>query len=393
MNACVKNQRLVVALSGRVDSTNYRQVEDEIRQAMAEYPGLPLTLDAEALSYISSSGLRVIMKLVKDGCSDLTVQNASAEVYDVFHITGISTVVNVEKRMRRVDVTGCPVIGEGAFGTVYRLDGDTIVKVYRNGEDSLPIIRQETARARQAFILGVPTAIPFDIVRVGDEYGSVFEMIDAQNCNDIVRADPAALDDLIPRYAALIKQLHSIEIEPGQLPQTRDIYLEHLSAFAPCLDADTVARLTRLLKAMPQDLHLVHGDIQMKNLMLSSGVFTLIDMDKISAGNPGFEFASLYACYVAFNEHDPDNAMQFFGIDAATTTRIYRDTLRAYLGGADEDALRLAERKVQVAGYLRFLTILMLEMKDDHSPLKETRVRCAAERLRTLAFQVEDLLL
>ena len=196
-----------------------------------------------------------------------------------------------------------------------------------------------------------------------------------------------------PRSAALLKQLHSLKIEPGQLPETRDIWLENLSAFGPCLDADTLARLTELLKAMPQDLHLVHGDIQMKNLMLSSGVFTLIDMDKISAGNPVFEFASLYACYVAFNEHDPDNAMKFFGIDTATTTRIYRDTLRAYLGGADEDALRLADRKVQVAGYLRFLTILMLEMADDHSPLKETRVRCAAERLRTLAFQVEDLLL
>ena len=358
---------------------------------MAAQPGLPLTLDAEGLDYISSSGLRVLMRLAKELGGDLSVTNVSPEMSDVFHITGMDTVLNVEKRMRRVDIAGCPVLGQGAFGTVYRLDGDTIVKVYRGGEAALPIIRQETARARQAFVSGVPTAIPFDIVRVGDEYGSVFEMIDAQNCNDIVLANPAALDDLLPRYAGFLKRLHSLEAAPGQLPETRDVWLENLAKFAPCLDPATYERLAELLRAMPRDLHLVHGDIQMKNVMLSSGEFTLIDMDKLSTGNPAFEFGPLYATYVAFNEDNPDNARQFLGIDRETAEKTFYGTLRAYLGGMDEAAYAAAEQKARVLGYLRFLTILAVEMADVHTPLKELQVRHAAEHLKALAFQVEDL--
>lgn len=157
-----------------------------------------MRLDAAGVDYISSTGLRVLLRLVKSGQADLTVCNASPGIYDVYEITGMTSLMKVQKRMREVRVDGCEVIGRGAYGTVYRLDSDTIVKVYRNGEASLPVIEAETARARQAFVSGVPTAIPFDIVRVGDQYGSVFEMIDARNCNDLASGEPGALDDLTP---------------------------------------------------------------------------------------------------------------------------------------------------------------------------------------------------
>ena len=41
--------------------------------------------------------------------------------------------------LREVSVDGCPVIGRGYYGTVYRLDADTIVKVYAS-PDSIPLI-------------------------------------------------------------------------------------------------------------------------------------------------------------------------------------------------------------------------------------------------------------
>lgn len=391
MHSHVENGRLVIALEGRIDAENSEARELEIRQAMEQNPGLPLTLDADALKYISSSGLRVLVKLVKGGQSDLTIRNASPEIYDIFDVTGLTTMINVQKRMRRIDVEGCPIIGEGAFGTVYRLNGDTVVKVFRDGEASLPIIEAETAKAREAFISGVPTAIPFDIVRVGDQYGSVFEMIDAQNCNELVVGDPAALDDLIPRYAAFLKAMHGMEVKPGRLDAARDRFLENLEAYAPVLDGETDARLKALLQAMPEDRHLIHGDAHLKNIMISSGEIIVIDMDHICTGNPAFEFASLFATYVAFSEDDPDDMRVFMGLDCETAEKIYRDTLRNYLGEVEAAMFETIERKIEVLGYMRFLTILAIENRDSKSPLKDLQIRHAAEHLRELAFQVDEL--
>lgn len=118
----------------------------------------------------------------------------------------MNTLFDVQKQKRRLSVEGCEIIGKGTFGTVYRLDDDTVVKVFADGEASLPMIEWEKERARAAFLLGIPTAIPFDIVQVGDQYGAVYEMIRARNCIDLVREDPASLDWLIPKFAELIKR-------------------------------------------------------------------------------------------------------------------------------------------------------------------------------------------
>ena len=75
--------------------------------------------------------------------------------------------------MRSISLEGCSPIGSGAKATVYRWKPDTIVKVYHNGGDPA-LIRQEQALSRLAFVNGLPTAISFDIVRVGSSYASMF---------------------------------------------------------------------------------------------------------------------------------------------------------------------------------------------------------------------------
>jgi hypothetical protein len=55
------------------------------------------------------------------------------------------------------------VLGAGGHGKVLRLNDDTIVKLYYAG-DSLEDIKREQSYAKKAFVMGIPTAIPFDIV-------------------------------------------------------------------------------------------------------------------------------------------------------------------------------------------------------------------------------------
>ena len=171
--------RLVISLEGRIDSSNSKETEAEIKRILEENAGKEFLLDAGDLEHISSAGLRVLLELHKNSGTGITIRNVSMEIYEILDVTGFTTFMKVKKKPRAVSVEGCPVIGKGAVGEVYRLDADTIVKVYEN-EYYLPMIENEQVRARQAFLKGIPTAIPFDIVKVGDRYGSVFEMIKAK---------------------------------------------------------------------------------------------------------------------------------------------------------------------------------------------------------------------
>ena len=175
---------LTLFLEGRIDSSNANEIEIGIKAAMEDEVFTKLVLDAEELQYISSAGLRIILKLRKS-CPDMRMINVSAEVYDILEMTGFTEIIPVEKAYRVFDVSDCEVVGEGANGKVYRVDKDTIVKVYKNA-DSLEDIKRERELSRTAFVLGIPTAIPYDVVRVGDTFGSVFELLNAQSFAELL---------------------------------------------------------------------------------------------------------------------------------------------------------------------------------------------------------------
>ena len=391
MKAYEEDGRLVLCLEGSVNAENAARVDAEIRRETASHPNLPVCLDADDLTFISSSGLRILLRLRHELPQQIMLRNASPEVYSVFEVTGFTDLMEIRRKPREITVDGCAIIGRGAFGTVYRLDGDTIVKVYRSGEKALPMIEEEREAARKAFLRGVPTAIPFDTVRVGSQYGAVFEMINAASCNDLIVREPERISEIIPRFAAFLRSLHALKANPGELPDARNRYVDYLKRVSQVLKEGVSRRLEALIRSMPEDLHLLHGDAHLKNVMDSDGTLMLIDMDTLCTGNPVFEFAGLFTSYMAFIEDDPGNALEFHGIDWQTTTRIYRETLDCYLRHPDAAALREADNRIQVLGYLRFLYVLIVEQEAVGGELKQRRIQHAAEHLDELVPIVREL--
>lgn len=223
VKGAMKNGIYVIYLSGHIDSGNAAQAEETINQLKEEAGGVGVMVDAEALEYISSAGLRVILRLRKE-YPDLKIINVSPEVYEIFDMTGFTDMITIEKAYRKISVDGCEVIGQGANGLVYRLDPDTIIKVYRN-PDSLPDIQRERELARKAFVLGIPTAIPYDVVKVGDGYGSVFELLNAKSFAKLIAAEPENEDKYVELYVDLLKKIHSTEVKHGDMPDQREVVL------------------------------------------------------------------------------------------------------------------------------------------------------------------------
>ena len=391
MEAVMENGTTVLFPEGRVDSSNAQQFEKEIFEEVKRHPDTAPIFDFERLLYISSAGLRVLLKAARQFPEPVRVRNASEEVWQIMEMTGFTSILDVRKKMREISVDGCEIIGWGANGTVYRIDPDTIVKVY-NAPDALAMIENEQKCAKQAFLKGIPTAISYDIVKVGDRYGSVFELVKAETLNDRLIREPEKLEETIRSYADIVSQVHAITMEKGVLPDARALYLGYLDSVSDLLSGGVYSRLRELLSAMPEDFHVVHGDLHMKNVMFMDGKLILIDMDTMSTGNPVFDFAGLYVAYRAFEEDAPGNSMEFYGIPEEVCGRIWQRLLELCLCPADENELRKIEDRVRVLGYLRFIYILTI-IGNGETELREIRLRKSNERLAALLERVTELTL
>ncbi|MBQ1756972.1 MAG: anti-sigma factor antagonist, partial [Erysipelotrichaceae bacterium] len=224
VKAELKEGVMTVSVSGNVDSSNAPDTEKEIRDALGNQQFNELILDAEDLNYISSAGLRIILRLKKD-YSEFKVTNVRSEVYEILEMTGFTEMMTIEKAYRKFSVDGCEVIGQGANGTVYRYDADTIVKVY-NKYSSLDDIKREREMARKALILGIPTAIPYDVVKVGENFGSVFELLNADSFAKLLINGTYTMDEIVDMDVELIKKIHATEVKEGDMPSMKAVAVD-----------------------------------------------------------------------------------------------------------------------------------------------------------------------
>ena len=387
MESSMNNSQLTIMLDDRIDSSNAEQTADALAKLIAASPHDSIVLDAENLNYISSAGLRVLLKIRKSEPT-LKIVNVSSEVYDIFDMTGFTEMLPIEKAFRVFSVDGCKIIGQGAKGTVYRYNDDTIIKVYKN-PDSLPDIQNERALARRAFVLGIPTAISYDVVRVGSSYGSVFELLDAKSYSQLIVDDPDNFERYVSEYALLLKKIHGTAVKPDDMPDIKPFFLSWLKTAAPFLSEQSLEKLERLMRAVPDTLNMLHCDYHTNNVMSQNGETLLIDMDTLSHGHPIFELANVYITYVGFGESDPSNVENFLGIPYDTAKRVWKEFLPVYLGTQDDAVLADVENKAHLLSALR--VIRHTARRNADSPESQKAIAISRAAIEQLLEQIDTL--
>ena len=389
MNITRDGEKLIIAIEGSLETRNAPEAEKEIMDALAANKGCDVIFDLEKLEYISSAGLRVLLKTRKTSGKEVKALNVSRDVYDIFDITGFTQILEVERAAREISVDGLEVIGTGFYGTVYRLDRETIVKVY-SGEDTIPIIENEKEMAQKAFLAGIPTAISYDIVKVGENYGSVFELLDAKTFHEIAQDGDEPLEELVKRYVDLLKLVHSTKMNKGDFPSYKDRFLEYMDVIGKHLSKEEYDGVYKLLDAVEDQTTVVHGDIQMKNVMNCGDEPMLIDMETLGLGNPVFELGALYVSYQSFEEDDPDNAMSFFGMTNEMVNEIWRLIEEYYFADRTEEEKQACIARVKLAAALRFLYLLEItDLKEGE--LGEKRIAHTREHIDELLQVVDKL--
>lgn len=353
MNSKFENNVLTIFLEGNVDTSNAEQVGQDIDKIRTTYPDGAFVLDLENLKYISSAGLRQILRLKKKE-KEFKIINCSSEIYEIFDMTGFAEMMDIEKGYRKMSVEGCEVIGEGSNGIVYRINPDTIIKVYKNS-DALDDIKRERELAKTALVLGINTAIPFDVVKVGDMYGSVFELLSAKSLTKYIMSEPENKDQYIKIFADMLKEIHNTPVKPGTLPSVKETALSWVNWLKEHIPAETYDKLYKLVDAVPHVDNMLHGDYHTNNVHYANGESILIDMDTLSVGHPIFEFASIYLAYRGYGETDHSRVERFLKIDWDTAYYIWKKLLDLYFEGKDDEYKLSIENKAKVIGYTRML--------------------------------------
>jgi uncharacterized protein (TIGR02172 family) len=341
-----------VWLSGHIDSANAEEVKSELFGKIGDAAG-PVTVDASGLEYISSAGLRILLQLRKKH-AELHITDVSPEVYEIFDVTGFTQMMDVSRAYKKVSIDGCEVIGKGANGTIYRIDKDNVVKVYNNA-DALEDIQHEREVARLALILGIPTAISYDIVKVGDSYGSVFELLNARSFSKILETEPERIGWCVSEYVELLHKIHDTEVPEGKLPDMKKTALGWAKFMKDHLPEETGSKLVKLVEDVPYSNHMIHGDYHTKNVELTNDEVLLIDMDTLAVGDPVFEFASIYNALIGFYELNHDGVVEFQGFSYDTSVNFWNKVMAAYAGTDDAAVIESLSDRARIIGYTRLI--------------------------------------
>jgi len=379
---------VLITLQERIDSANAAETENTL---MEQCEGASsIVLDAQHLEYISSAGLRIFLRIRKK-CPDMRIINVSSQVYEILEMTGFTEMMTVEKAYRVVSIEGCEQIGKGAKGTVYRIDEDNVVKVY-NEANALEDIIHEGKMARMALVLGIPTAISYDVVKVGDSYGSVFELLNAKSFAGIMVNEPEKMDWCVKEYTETLKKIHSTVVPTDDLPDMKETVLKMAEFIQPHLPEEAGNKLVKLIQAVPEDNHMIHGDYHTKNIVLQQDEVLIIDMDTLSYGNPIFELGFMFNAFRGFTERDPKVIEEFQGFSAETGKQFWHKVLAAYLETQNEAKIKEVENKAGIIGYTRLLRHFILHNgpQEDIDFRKEKLVQLLQEE-DTLCFDKNTL--
>lgn len=361
-NYNVNDGVLNVALEGRLDTDASVKFDAEIAQISKSNPHECMIIDAQKLEYVASSGLRTVLKLAKTE-KNFSVENVSPHVYNVFEMTGFSRIINIRKALRKIDLDNCEKIGFGGNGAVYRISEDEIVKVNYNPL-TYAALDKELAKAKEAFLLGVPTAISFDLVDCGEgRRGVVYETIKSKSLGETIQSNPDQMEELTEKYVEQLNILHAVHTDNPVFGNAKDSYRKQVEGASKYLTEEEGKMLEQLLEVLPEGDRLTHGDAHTKNIMIQNGEMLWIDMEGMAVGHPIYDLISIAAVLNGIR-NDDQVTMGICGMDVATVLKFKECFIKKYFKTEDPQMIQKYSSMIDALRLIRAVLAISFTSKN-----------------------------
>ncbi len=355
-----KDGILRLGIEGRVNTNTAPEIETDINEILAANKFDSLILDFNDLEFISSAGIRILIKLLKT-YADLRIENTPSEVYEILEITGMTTLIPIfrkksefsveSKKMREFSVDGLEKIGAGFHGTVYRLDDETILKVI---DEMIPLenIQKERDTSQKAFLLGIPTAISYDVVKVGNQYGIIYELLNSQSYMNKLQENQDKIEELGKELGKFTRLVNNTVID-DTFDDIKQLQLAKIDRAKDIFDEDDYKMIRHLFEVIPESNTFVHGDLHPGNVLIQKDGSLYLDMafsgnSASGYGHPIFDLVSFAQPVIGAVEDHPeeDFVSEFNGLTKNQNYELLNAYLKGYFDTEDEEYIEKVKEEI-----------------------------------------------
>lgn len=331
---------LTLTLAGRLDYNAAPALEAAVQTALDGVD--TLIFDFAELTYLSSVGLRVLLSAQKamNQKGAMRIVQVSKPIMDIFDMTGFSGMMTIEPALRQITTDGYTRIGRGVTGECYKIDEETLLKLYYEHISS-DMARREKAYARAAFMVGIPTAISYDVVACGKRRGIIYEMLDAKTLSQVIVDEPDRLETNVNAFADVCRQIHTSAGDPEVFPKVKETCKDAIRTVDFLTDPQRAAIIARV-DEIPDADTCVHGDLHTSNILMQNGDPCLIDMGDFSIGDPMFDIGQVYNIF--YNSRITRISEKAVGMPADLAFRVWELFEESYFNATtDTDRARVRE--------------------------------------------------
>lgn len=197
---------------------------------------------------------------------------------------------------RTIDLGTWTKVGEGGNGSTYVNPDEpsVILKVNKPRVNTLEIVKHDYDVSKAVESTGLTTPRMLEIVRVGNGYGTISELIkNKKSLSRICHDEPSRTEEMAVLLCEQGKHLFNT-------PCPTDIFPSRKEQLLGVIDKATfVSKKNRQIirsfaESIPENDHCIHGDFQTGNIIESAGQHYWIDLDRFAHGVPMFDIGHLF---------------------------------------------------------------------------------------------------
>ena len=235
-----------------------------------------------------------------------------------------------------IDLNDYIQTGEGGTAQAYtRKDGKTLAKLYNPGFEA-DRARAEFLTARTVFEMGIPTPEPYRLVTDGKRFGAEYELIpNKRSFTRIISEEPERLQEISLTFASWAGKLHATPADTSRLRSYKQVLLQfyHEKDLVP---ETFKQRALAFLETVPEPETLLHGDLQIGNIITDGDRTLWIDVGEFSYGCPEWDLAMIWIMCHRMNAQRAEN---LFHVTPETMKAHWDIFYPAYMGTADPQVL------------------------------------------------------
>ena len=209
--------------------------------------------------------------------------------------------MKTQNQYPQINLADWQQVGEGGNGKTYvnpAAPGE-ILKVNNARLSTLEAVTHEYEISKAVAGLGISVPEVYQIVRVGDAYGTISQLIkDKKSLSRICQENPERTEEMARLLCQKGKDLSATPCNTAFFPSRKQ------QALVAIENADYVCKKQKktvraFIETIPESTGCSHGDFQTGNIIQAGDNYYWIDLDRFAYGDPMFDIGHLFLiCHV-----------------------------------------------------------------------------------------------